>query len=115
MTSRSVQHLKIFTGEREMSGYDIEKEIYTPLGHKSIACTLVLENGYEVTGTYCIEVNDLIYEDKWKQRAFKNAFHEYSKMKNAIEQQLLFTITQRGESYGKESVRGLDGPAEEIL
>lgn len=99
-----------------MNGYDIERELYTPIGHKSIACTLVLQNGYEVTGTYCRDTSQLIYEDTCKQMAFKAAYQEYSKLRNAIEEQLLFTISfpVRRETDGKEPIRGTNRSAEEI-
>lgn len=76
-----------------MNGYDIREESYTRLGDRSIACTLTLENGYEITGTYCIHLNELIHEDRWKENAFKNAYQEYTRMKNALDRQLLYTIS----------------------
>lgn len=89
-----------------MKGYNIIEELYTSIGHRSIACTLLLENGYEITGTYCIDMNELINEDKWKQKAFQLAYHEYENLVNAMGRQLLFSLSfiERGELLGKESI-----------
>lgn len=92
-----------------MKGYNILEELYTSIAHRSVACTLILENGFEITGTYCIDMNELINEDSWKQKSFQSAYHEYMKLVNAMERQTLFSISlpidiERGEFIGKESV-----------
>lgn len=86
-----------------MNGYNIKEELYESIGHRTIACTLILENGYEISGTYCLDMNELMNEDKWKEKAFKSAYSQYKSMMNAIDRQLLFTLAlpiDRGEKIG---------------
>jgi hypothetical protein len=87
-----------------MKGFNILDELYTPVGNRSIACTLVLENGYEITEAYCIDMEELINEDSWKQRAFKLAFARYMELKNAVDRQALYQILPRGEKQWQQRI-----------
>lgn len=85
-----------------MKGYNILEELYVSIGHRTMACVLVLENGYEITGTHCIDMIDLINEDRWKQKAFHAAYDKYIEMKNAVDRQVLFDyLPERSELYVK--------------
>lgn len=88
-----------------MKGYNILEELYISIGHRTMACVLVLENGFEITGTHCIDMIDLVNEETWKQKAFKNAYAKYREMKNAVDRQLLFEIIpERSEYLVKEPI-----------
>jgi hypothetical protein len=95
-----------FFGGKEMQGYTIKDESYTPVGERSICCTLTLENGYELSGVYCIDMDELMNEDTWKKKAFQSAYSEYTKLKNALDRDRLFNYfyIKEGEIIGKESV-----------
>jgi hypothetical protein len=83
---------KIFRGERTVKGYNIVEESYHHIGKRTIACTLILENGYEISGTYCIDLTEMVYEDLWKRKAFQQAYDEYERIQNVINRQTLFSI-----------------------
>lgn len=87
-------------------GYSIEEELYQEIGHRSIACTLILKNGYEVTGVHCIEISELIHEDKWKKKAFENAYAKYMNLKNAVDRQTLYQTfyVKEGDYHSQESI-----------
>jgi hypothetical protein len=82
-----------------MKGYNILEELYESIGHRTIACTLVLENGHELTGTHCIDMIDLVNEESWKQKAFHAAYHKYLEMKNAVDRQVLFDYLPERSEY----------------
>lgn len=83
-----------------MKGYNISEELYAHIGKRTIACTLVLENGYEITGTYCIDMKDLVYEDSWQQKSFQQAYDEYKRILHVIDRQTLFSILPSIEERG---------------
>lgn len=86
-----------------MKGYTISEETYTPVGHRSISCTLRLENGYEITEAYCIDMDEM-YETG-KKKAFKRAYAEYKRLRNAVDRQSLFQLLpDRRVRIGQESV-----------
>lgn len=89
-----------------MKGFEIKEELYTSLGHRSMACTLILENGYELTGTHCIDMADLINGETMKKKAFESAYHLYLQLQNAFERQMIYGNTRiGGETFDqKESV-----------
>jgi hypothetical protein len=75
-----------------VKGYNIVEESYHHIGKRTIACTLILENGYEISGTYCIDLTEMVYEDLWKRKAFQQAYDEYERIQNVINRQTLFSI-----------------------
>lgn len=103
---------KIGSGEKEMLGYRIVEELYTTVGHRTTICVLVLENGFEITGTHCLEVADLVHEEGRKQKAFQEAYNKYLFLINAFNRQAvdgkspfyLRSGSIGSDMYGQESV-----------
>lgn len=92
-----------------MKGYNIKEELYSSIGHRTTTCTLVLENGYEVTGTHCLELADLIHEEGKKRKAFQDAYRQYEMIVNAYQRQNIYGSFPHDNRkgvllYGKESV-----------
>lgn len=86
-----------------MKGYDIKEESYTSLGRRSMACTLILENGYEITGTHCIDLSDLIHEESMKQKAFHHAYESYEQLINAVKRQMIYGKVRIGRIGGENN------------
>ena len=91
-----------------MEGFRLTEELYNTIGHRTTACTLVLENGYEITGTHCLGLGDLCSDDSLRQKAFKNAFAEYEKLLEANRRNSLYkkpfvlrTAAKAGEKHGE--------------
>jgi len=86
-----------------MKGLHIREVRYIPIAHRTMTCVLLLDNGYEVTGSYCLDGDDLIFENNGKQKAYKRAKDEYHKLVNATTRQAIFM--KWGDPIGaKESV-----------
>jgi hypothetical protein len=68
---------KMNLGERTMKGYKITDESYHDIGDRTTACVLTLENGYEITGTHCLDLSDLAYGEERKKKAFESAYNKY--------------------------------------
>lgn len=92
-----------------MKGYRIKEELYASIGHRTTACTLVLNNGYEITGVHCLDLSDMIHEEGKKQKAFQDAYRQYEQIVNAYQRERIygnFPLTERKGVllYEKESV-----------
>lgn len=89
-----------------MEGYRLKEERYTNLGDRTTACTIILENGYEITGTHCLSLGDLCSDDSLRQKAFKNAFAEYEKLLEANKRNSIYKpfrlryAAKAGEKHG---------------
>lgn len=89
-----------------MEGFRLKEELYANIGHRTTSCTLVLENGYEITGTHCISMGDLCSDDTLRQKAFKNAFAEYEKVLEANKRNSIYKpyrlryAAKAGEKHG---------------
>lgn len=86
-----------------MKGYDIKEELYHSIGHRTTICLLVLENGFEITGTHCLDLSDLIYEESRKEKAFQDAYTKYQYLLSAYNREIIYLkspITRIGHIKG---------------
>lgn len=90
-----------------MEGFRLKEELYASIGHRTTACTLILENGYEITGTHCLSMGDLCSDDSLRRKAFENAFAEYEKLLEANKRNAVYQRPYRlrfaakvGEKHG---------------
>lgn len=94
-----------------MKGYEIKEELYTSLGHRTMACTLVLANGYEITATHCLDMSELINDESMKQKAFQAAYHDYFQLENAFKRQMIYGNSRvgmiGGETFEKKELQSI--------